>query len=340
MNRSESPKKQSVPFAVNGQRQDLLPTTPAGDNSASYNSGFPPVTMILKSAGGLPPKGQDMNQVLYELSALGRWSSAGGPALFDSDFATEISGYPRGAIVQGDDGVTQYLSTQDANTSNPNTGGAGWRNVSGGRLIGVRTITTSGTYTPTPGTKSIIVEVQGAGGGGGGVGTTNSTSVAVGCGGGGGAYAKSYLTNIQSSYAVTIGAGGAAGVNGNGGNGGGTSFGSIIANGGFGGGSGNGAPPIIQNASGIPMASGGNILNLSGENPTIGMALSTSVIISGGGGDSPLGVGGNPHGSAGIGVSPTGFGAGGGGSNAYVNNATQYNGAAGGNGVILVWEYA
>ncbi|ELF8210343.1 hypothetical protein RA894_000063 [Escherichia coli] len=209
-----------------------------------------------------------------------------------------------------------------------------------GRLIGVRTITTSGTYTPTPGTKSIIVEVQGAGGGGGGVGTTNSTSVAVGCGGGGGAYAKSRITNLDSAYTVTIGAGGAGGVNGNGGNGGGSSFGSITAGGGFGGGSGNGVPPIIQNSPGIPIASGGNILNLSGENPTIGMAISTSSIISGGGGNSPLGVGGNPHGSAGIGVLPTGFGAGGGGANAYVNNATQYNGAAGGNGIVLIWEYA
>lgn len=149
------------------------------------------------------------------------------------------------------------------------------------------------------------------------------------------AVASSDITNLDSAYTVTIGAGGAGGVNGNGGNGGGSSFGSITAGGGFGGGSGNGVPPIIQNSTGIPRASGGNILNLSGENPTIGMAISTSAIISGGGGNSPLGVGGNPHGSAGIGVLPTGFGAGGGGANAYVNNATQYNGAAGGNGIVL-----
>lgn len=209
-----------------------------------------------------------------------------------------------------------------------------------GRLIGVRTITSSGAYTPTPGTKSIIVEVQGAGGGGGGVGATISTSVAVGSGGGGGAYSKSYITKLDSSYTVTVGAGGAGGVNGNGGNGGSSSFGIISAGGGFGGGSGNGVPPIIQNSSGIPAASGGNILNLSGENPCIGMAISNSVIISGGGGDSPLGIGGNQHGSAGTGVSPTGYGAGGGGANAYANNSAQYNGAAGSNGVVIVWEYA
>ncbi|MFU0948104.1 hypothetical protein ACM26Q_20625 [Kluyvera ascorbata] len=173
--------------------------------------------------------------------------------------------------------------------------------------------------------------------------STNSTSVAVGCGGSGGAYAKSYLTNIQSSYAVTIGAGGAGGaggVNGNGGNGGGSSFGSITAGGGFGGGSGNGLPPIIQNSPGIPTATGGNIINLSGNNPSIGMAFSANVIISGGGASSILGAGGSPHGTAGIGIEATGYGAGGGGANAYVNNSAQYNGAAGSNGVVIVWEYA
>lgn len=212
-----------------------------------------------------------------------------------------------------------------------------------GRLIGVRTITTSGIYTPTPGTKSIIVEVQGAGGGGGGVGTTNSTSVAVGCGGGSGAYAKSRIANLYSAYTVIIGAGGAGGagvVNGNGGNGGSTSFGTITAGGGYGGGSSNSVPPIIQNASGIPTATGGNIINLSGNNPIMGMAFSTSIIISGGGASSILGAGGGPHGTAGIGREATGYGAGGGGANAYQNSSAQYNGAPGGSGVVIVWEYA
>lgn len=217
---------------------------------------------------------------------------------------------------------------------------AGVLKLNTGRLTGCRILTSSGSYTPTSGTKSIVVEVQGAGGGGGGVGATNSTSVAVGCGGSGGAYAKSYIAKVDSSYSVMVGAGGVGGVAGNGGNGGASSFGSIQAGGGFGGGAGNGVPPIIQNSTGIPTASGGNILNQSGQNPQIGMALSSSVIISGGGGHSVLGVGGNPHGSAGNGMSATGYGAGGGGANAYSNNSNQYNGAVGGNGVVIVWEYS
>lgn len=134
MNRADAPAKQAVPFGVNGQREALLPTTPAGDNTASYDAGFPPVTMILKAAGGLPPKGQDMNQILYELSALARWLSAGAINSYDATFSTAIGGYPKGAVVIGTDGITRYISTVDSNVTNPNTSGAGWFNISSGYL--------------------------------------------------------------------------------------------------------------------------------------------------------------------------------------------------------------
>lgn len=129
MNRSEAPVKQAKPFGVNGQREPLLPTTPAGDNTASYDLGFPPITMILKSAGGLPPKGQDMNQILYELSSLARWTSAGALYTYDSSFSSAVSGYPSGSILIGDNGEAIYVNTVDGNTTNPNIGGAGWKTL-------------------------------------------------------------------------------------------------------------------------------------------------------------------------------------------------------------------
>lgn len=126
MNRTDAPAKQPKPFGINGQREPILPATPAGDNTASYESGFPPITMILKSAGGLPPKGQDVNQILFELSALCRWSSSGALNTFDSAFATAIGGYPSGAFVLGDDLKTVYRCTTDGNTANPNNVTTGW----------------------------------------------------------------------------------------------------------------------------------------------------------------------------------------------------------------------
>ncbi|HEI6818050.1 TPA: hypothetical protein SJ432_002933 [Yersinia enterocolitica] len=129
MNRTDDPKKQPIPFGVNGPREDIGPTTPTGDNSASYNSGFPPITMLLKAAGGLPPKGQDMNQILYELSSLARWTSAGALNVFDSTFSSSISGYPKGAVLSNSTFTGYWLNTTDANTANPeNTDGSltGW----------------------------------------------------------------------------------------------------------------------------------------------------------------------------------------------------------------------
>lgn len=119
MNRTDAPKKQAVPFAVNGQREDLLPTSPAGDNTASYDAGFPAVTMILKAAGGLPPKGQDMNQILFELASIARWASAGAGYAYDATFSTTVGGYPAGAKVLSTDGAGYWLNTSEANSTNP-----------------------------------------------------------------------------------------------------------------------------------------------------------------------------------------------------------------------------
>jgi len=126
MNRTDAPKKQPVPFAINGPREDLLSTTPAGSNQASYDVGFPAITMLLKSAGGLPPKGQDMNQILYELCSIGRWFSAGALNAFDAAFSTSIGGYPKGAVLISDNGSKIFVSTTDGNTNNPNSVTTGW----------------------------------------------------------------------------------------------------------------------------------------------------------------------------------------------------------------------
>lgn len=119
MNRSDAPSKKSVPFGINGPREAILDTTPSGNNQASYDSGFPPITMILKSAGGLPPKGEDFNQILYELALNARWNQAGAGYQFDSAFSTGISGYPIGAIVQNSTGDGTWINTTDGNTNNP-----------------------------------------------------------------------------------------------------------------------------------------------------------------------------------------------------------------------------
>ncbi|EKD9930511.1 phage tail protein [Escherichia coli] len=144
MNRNDAPAKHSKPFGVNGRREPLTADTPAGDNTASYEQGFPPITMIPKTAGGLPPKGQDMNQILFELSALARWFSTGALNAYDAEFATAIDGYPKGSLLVGNDGSTMYMCESDGNTADPNTGGTGWFNLTAAIKAGSDCVRRSG----------------------------------------------------------------------------------------------------------------------------------------------------------------------------------------------------
>lgn len=199
-----------------------------------------------------------------------------------------------------------------------------------GRLLNVKTITTSGTYTPTAGTKSIIVEAIGGGGASGNLTATGATTNAVSAAGSNGAYAKARYTSGFSSVSVTVGSGGT--VNGasagNGGDGGITSFGSLLVCP-AGKGSGVGvakAPPFNEGAaqpSALPSGTG-IIISRNGPFsswPTvvgIGMAsnFANSII-------SPL----------------AGYGLGGDG---VASNASEpaRNGNPGSSGVVIVWEYS
>ncbi|WP_337047435.1 glycine-rich domain-containing protein [Serratia liquefaciens] len=114
-----------------------------------------------------------------------------------------------------------------------------FKGAMGGCLIGVQRFTASGTYTPTPGTRYVIVEAVGGGGGGGGCSDTSVDNAAVSGGGGSGSYVRTKIDNatIGDATAITIGIGGAGGVGGNAGTiGGDTKFGSLVtATGGRGG---------------------------------------------------------------------------------------------------------
>ena len=116
---ADAPTQQPVAFATNGTKDTITATTDTGSNNASYDVGFPDITMLLKSAGGLAPKGGNFNQILYELSSAAQYLSAGGGYPYDSTFSTGISGYPVGALIQASDQSGYWLNGTDANTTSP-----------------------------------------------------------------------------------------------------------------------------------------------------------------------------------------------------------------------------
>jgi hypothetical protein len=213
-----------------------------------------------------------------------------------------------------------------------------------GRLLAVRVFTASGTYTPTPGTTSVVVEAVGGGGSGQ---STTATTGSNWCGGpgGAGAYGKARFTANFAGVSMTVGAGGpASGAANSGSPGGTTSFGALLScPGGQGGGASNIAPTAGGSSASFTVGtsslpSGANIIGFAGASG--GHALSTQVLIRGGdGGSTPLGSGGVGQMSAGAGASGQGYGSGGGGASAG-SSSPVYAGGAGAPGVIIVCEYA
>ncbi|WIF92516.1 hypothetical protein [Escherichia coli] len=222
-----------------------------------------------------------------------------------------------------------------------------------GRLINVQTFTSSGTYTPTAGTKFVIAEVLGGGGGGGSNAATPSSGAAAGAGGASGAYAVC-KHSPTGPVSVVIGAGGSGGVAtaaGADGSGGGTSsYGAVSAPGGRGGprGSAFNVFPTggnVANGSGSP--GGTLIVGTPGVSGSYGILYSDSNATGGGGANSIYGAGGiaitiNAGGTGtSQGADASGYGSGGGGAvSVHVSTASSSRGGNGTPGIVIVWEYA
>jgi len=156
---SNAPRKVALPFAENGEKNTIPEGSSPSAGFASMNDGFPLLTRQPVGSGGIPPQGLDMNGILYYLSSLNKWQSAGGSFVYDSTFATDsdVGGYPNGAILLRADGTGFWLNQADNNTTNPDTGGANWQPINN---VGVTSKTLTGsdvTLTNAEASKDIIV---------------------------------------------------------------------------------------------------------------------------------------------------------------------------------------
>ncbi len=202
-----------------------------------------------------------------------------------------------------------------------------------GRWLNTRVFTSSGTYTPTPGTKRIRVTITGGGGGGGGCKAYSSSETFFGAGGGAGGTIISIMTPTQNSYPVTIGAGGAGGVSATNGTSGGNSvFASLIAPGGSGGGK-AGVTNTNGGNGGVPSTGDIRITGGDGDDGQSG-----NIGVSGEGGASYWGGGGRA--GAGGGVSGKAYGSGGGGAYDAGYSGTSMTGGKGAAGICIIEEFA
>lgn len=349
MQTSDSPSLIPVPFANSGAKNTIPTTAPSTPGLASLEAGFPPITMTPVAAGGIPPSGMDFNGILNLLSAASRWSQAGGFYPFSAEFAGFIGGYPRGSIVRNASGGGYWQCTVDNNTSDPDTGGAGWipviSNAASTTAAGIISVATpaqaaaltqndvaltpgnlpsalavakgsiafvaNGSFTVPPSITAVYL--TGSGGGGGGGAYNGSTGGASGGGGGASCLKVRVAVTPGAVIAVTVGAGGggAQSTSGTGVAGGATSFGSLLT---LGGGSG-GVTVSNGGVGGVAVGATGQVA-MPGQRGEQYNPLSLSTAQGGSGGSSLFGRGGYGGGQGSgnqAGQTGGGFGAGGGG---------------------------
>ncbi|MEM0765734.1 phage tail protein [Escherichia coli] len=313
------------------------------------------ISELVLRAGNGNPKG--LTGALWQRTSVGftnfAWVNTSGDTY---DVYVEIGNYATGVNIQWDytSNASVTIHTSPTYTANKPTGltdgtvyviysshikptaaDLGLSDASGyvGRLVNTRVFTSSGTYTPTPGTKRIRVTITGGGGGGGGCKAISNNETFFGAGGGAGGTVITTLILTKDSYPVTIGAGGAGGVSAtNGLKGGDSSFGSVIAPGGEGGGK-SGVTNTNGGNGGVPSTGGINIIGGNG-----GDGQSGNIGISGEGGASYWGGGGRA--GAGGGVSGKAYGSGGGGAYDAGYSGTSMTGGKGAAGICIIEEFA
>ncbi len=218
----------------------------------------------------------------------------------------------------------------------------------GGQLLNTRIFTASGTYTPTPGTRFIIIEGNGAGAAGGGIPILAAGQISGAGGGASGAYGLKKVTSAFAGVAVTIGAAGVGVAGGTGGTGGSTLFGTLLTLPG-----GNGAPAgsittttFVTGPSGtgssVPL---GADVGFSGTAGSFGTSYGGTSGVGGAGASSRFGSGGgggivNGASAVAAGNIAGGFGAGGGGAIGAGGTGAAQAGGDGVAGILIINEYA
>lgn len=150
------PVQIAVPFATSGLKNTIPATTNNVTGNAGYDAGFGAINMTPKTAGGIPPFGQDFNGIFFDLTTAIQFLEAGGSFPYNSTFSTAVGGYPLGAIVSRTDGSGLWRNTVANNTADPEGAGTGWQPEDAGSTS-VSMTNANVTLTRLQAARSIII---------------------------------------------------------------------------------------------------------------------------------------------------------------------------------------
>lgn len=211
-------------------------------------------------------------------------------------------------------------------------------------------VTAGTTYAPSVPGCSALVELVAGGGGSGGVVNSAAAQTTIATGGASGGNARKFFASLPASCTIAIGAAGTAGANTgtDGGAGGDTTFSdgvtTVTTKGGNGGqgstatGGSGAAARLFGGALPGTVSTNGDV-NGCGQAGDMALQIAAQTAISGSGGASVFGAGGNPRTTTGAGVAGVAPGAGASGALSFNAGGAQA-GAAGKAGILIVWEFA
>jgi hypothetical protein len=163
MNSSDIPSRTPKAFSINGAKNNIpvdSTGTTLADGDATFDSGFPPLTMTPISAGGKPPKGKDMNGIFYAITQKQQWQDAGMGYPYSSAFSTSITGYPKGAVIPDSAYSGAWINLTEANVNNPEVNSAtatGWVPLASYGDTSIAMSSTSITLTTLQASKSRVI---------------------------------------------------------------------------------------------------------------------------------------------------------------------------------------
>lgn len=158
------PQRILTPFASGAPSGDI--TAPFPDTSqigitpgaASFIDGFPPLCFLDPADGGVLPGGADFNGVLNVLSGWAAFFAAGQYPPYDATLQTAMVGYAVGArVAQAAAPTAFWINYVAGNTTDPDTGGAGW--ASSAPMYSTAALTGSNDVV-LPGLSDYVIDVD------------------------------------------------------------------------------------------------------------------------------------------------------------------------------------
>ncbi len=117
MQNLRTPQVLSNPIAEQGIK-NTIPDDRTGTYLASIQEGFPEITMLPKTNGGVPPVGGDFNGMFNLLSQFYFYTQCGGVYTFNTAVSNAIGGYPKGAVLLWQKSETESYKVQSLINNN------------------------------------------------------------------------------------------------------------------------------------------------------------------------------------------------------------------------------